>query len=68
MWTHKEATPFESYVEGTVLMNVNADVRDRVLTDPVYRLFRFNAAENYVKYIEKTPFYGSLGYAVPDVK
>ena len=44
MWTHKEATPFESYIEGTVLMNVNADIRDRILTDPVYRLFRFNAA------------------------
>ena len=44
MWTHKEATPFESHVEGTVLMNVNADIRDRLLTDPVYRLFRFNAA------------------------
>ncbi|KAM3147286.1 hypothetical protein pb186bvf_000537 [Paramecium bursaria] len=68
MWTHKEATPFESHVEGTVLMNVNADIRDRLLTDPVYRLFRFNAAQNYVNYIERTPFYGSLGYAVPDVK
>lgn len=44
MWTHKEATPFESHAEGSVLMPVNADVRDRILVDPVYRLFRFNAA------------------------
>ncbi|CAD8055589.1 unnamed protein product [Paramecium sonneborni] len=54
MWTHREASLFESALyEQNIMVTMDNDVHDRLLVDPAYRMWRFQHGEDKLKYIDQ---------------